>query len=134
MLSPLKRVLAENKALVVKMIEDNATNAIAKLNHQLLCDVETLLGLSCVLPLLEIVVGLSKFAQGWHTFICDFVFVVKLVKMDLFTMYYDTNKSYVASHFSTFLNLIEDINEAFHLTWWTEPISQVEFATFLFRR
>ncbi len=37
MLSPLKKVLAENKVLVVKMIEDNATNAIAKLANWLNC-------------------------------------------------------------------------------------------------
>jgi hypothetical protein len=35
------------------MVEDNATNATAKVNYELLCDVETLLGLSYVFTLLE---------------------------------------------------------------------------------
>lgn len=112
------------------VVEDSATNATAKVNYELLCDVATLLGLSYVLPLLETIAGLSKFAQGRHTFICHFVCAMKLTKADLLTMYCDTNKSYVAQHFSTFLDLVEHIIEAFHLTWWTYPISQVKFVVF----
>jgi hypothetical protein len=39
------------------MVQNIATIAYEKINYELLCDVETLLGLSCVLPL-------SKFSQG----------------------------------------------------------------------
>jgi hypothetical protein len=35
------------------MIQDNVAIEIAKVNYELLCDVETLLGLACVFPLLE---------------------------------------------------------------------------------
>lgn len=45
---------------------------IAKINCGFLCNAETLQGLTCVLPMLELVQGLSKFAQGWKTSICDF--------------------------------------------------------------
>jgi hypothetical protein len=62
MSSPLKRVLNEYQMLVVKMVEDNVSIAIVKANYELLYDVETLLGLVCVLPLLELVQGLFKFA------------------------------------------------------------------------
>jgi hypothetical protein len=105
------------------MAEDSATNLIAKVNYELLCDVDTSLGFSYVLPLLGTIARLSKFAQGQHTFICDFVSAMKLVEVNLFTMYCDTNKSYDAPHFSTFLDLVEHTIEAFHLTWWTNPIS-----------
>jgi hypothetical protein len=37
----------------VKMAKDSVTNATAKVNYELLCEVETLLKLSYVLPLLE---------------------------------------------------------------------------------
>jgi hypothetical protein len=44
-----------------------ATNSVAinitKVNYELLCDDEMLLGLACVIPLLELVQSLSKFAN-----------------------------------------------------------------------
>jgi len=55
MLSPSKRVLSEYKALVVKMVEDNVIVDTTKINYELMCDLETLLGLSCIIPLLELV-------------------------------------------------------------------------------
>jgi hypothetical protein len=64
MLSPSKKVHSEYKNLVIKMVEDNVTIDIGKTNYELLCDPEMLLGLSCIIPLLELVQGLSKFAQS----------------------------------------------------------------------
>ncbi len=64
MLSPSKRVLSEYKALVVKMVEDNVIVDTTKINYELMCDLETLLGLSCIIPLLELVQGLSKIARS----------------------------------------------------------------------
>ncbi len=58
MFSPSKRVLVEYKTLVVKWFKIETT----KINYELLCDVETLLGISCTLFLLETMQGLSKFA------------------------------------------------------------------------
>jgi hypothetical protein len=62
MLSPSQRILNEHKALVVKMVIDNVNVQITKANYELLCDVKMLLGLACVIPLLEMVQGFSKFA------------------------------------------------------------------------
>jgi len=64
MLLPSKRVLTEYKNLVIKMVEDNVTIDIGKTNYELLCDLEMLFGFSCIIPLLELVQGLSKFAQS----------------------------------------------------------------------
>ncbi len=57
-------------------------------------DVETLLGLACVIALLEVVQGLSKFAQGRGTFIYDFVDALKLVEVDFFIMYYESSPKF----------------------------------------
>jgi hypothetical protein len=65
------------------MVEDSTIIVIAKLSYEPLCDVKTLLGLACVLHLLEVVQGLSKFAQGHHTFIYDFVATLKLCEANL---------------------------------------------------
>lgn len=47
--------------MVVKIGENNITNVTIKTNYELFGDVETLLDLSCVLPLLKSIVGLFKF-------------------------------------------------------------------------
>jgi hypothetical protein len=53
MILPSKCVLSECKPPIVKMVEDSSTINIAKTNYKLLCDVETSLGVACVMALLE---------------------------------------------------------------------------------
>lgn len=43
------------------MSEDNYIISTTKINYELLCDVETILGLTCTMLMLEVVQGLSKF-------------------------------------------------------------------------
>jgi hypothetical protein len=72
LLEPLKRVLGEYKTLIAKMCEDAAIKdpepkakeviEKAKYNLNLLCDVDTLLALPCILSLLESVESLMRFA------------------------------------------------------------------------
>jgi hypothetical protein len=44
---------------------------MGKVKYELLCNVENFLGLACIMPLLEVVQGLSKFAQGHQILICE---------------------------------------------------------------
>ncbi len=46
--------------------------------YELLCKVEIVMGLTCVLPMLETIQSLSKLAQYKDTFICDYVATMKL--------------------------------------------------------
>jgi hypothetical protein len=46
-------------------------------NIELLCDVDVFLGLTYIIPMLEIVHGLSKIVQSWDILICDFVATMK---------------------------------------------------------
>jgi hypothetical protein len=41
-------------------------------NYELLCDVETMMGLPCVMPMLEAMQSLSKLVKKKNYFICDF--------------------------------------------------------------
>jgi hypothetical protein len=61
---------AEYKTLIMEISQDNASIAQARFNLILFCDLPLLLGLSCLLPLLEAVNALIKFAQGRDIFIC----------------------------------------------------------------
>ena len=74
LLELLKRVPSEYKTLVVKMCEDStvkepmltqkyqANRESARQNLDMLCDVGTLLALPCLMPLLDCVNSLMKFA------------------------------------------------------------------------
>ncbi len=55
MLAPFKRLVFEYKSVVMKMFEDLPTNLVVAINYELFCDVEIVMGLTCVLPMLEIV-------------------------------------------------------------------------------
>ncbi len=75
-----------------------------------------LLGLACILPCLETMHRLSKFAQERGTIICDFIYALKLAKVDLVTMYCNNEKNYNPQHFLLFFELVENINDVLCLT------------------
>jgi hypothetical protein len=63
MLNLAKKVLAKYKTFLMKKAMDNPTNHQVKLNYEHLCDLQTLLGLACILLLLESIRAFIKFAQ-----------------------------------------------------------------------
>ncbi len=89
MLALSKRLVFEYKSVVTKMYEDLPTNHVVTNNYELLCDVETIMRLTCVLPMLEVVQNLNKLVQNKVCFICDFVVVMKLTQVDLYNLYVD---------------------------------------------
>ena len=101
LLDPLKRVMGEYKALVATMCEDSvvkapqlttkqaATKETARHNYDLLCDIGTLLALPCLMPLLDCVNFLMKFAQSKHVFVSDYIAAVKICQSELYMMYSD---------------------------------------------
>ncbi len=59
------------------MFEEHVAHDFTKSNLELLCDIKVFLGLACIIPMLECVQSLSKFAQAHDVFICDFVATLK---------------------------------------------------------
>ncbi len=51
-----------------------------KANLKKLYDIVTILGLACILPMLEFVNALMKFAQVIDNFVCDYIVIVKYVQ------------------------------------------------------
>jgi hypothetical protein len=95
MFFPAKQVLAKYKTMVVKMHNNNLhIVATTKMNLQYLCDIEVVMGLANIMPLLESVHVLIKFTQAHDTFLCDFVTVVKMCCVELYNMYLDLEKKY----------------------------------------
>jgi hypothetical protein len=62
MLLLAKKVLSEYRALVLKMHQNFVTISQVAHNLQLLCDLEAMLGLSCLMPMLEGLNELIKFS------------------------------------------------------------------------
>jgi hypothetical protein len=59
-LAPSKCVFLRYKLLVVKMNENNMWNSLTKTNYELFCECDIVLGLTRILPMLELVQNLSK--------------------------------------------------------------------------
>jgi sulfur relay (sulfurtransferase) DsrF/TusC family protein len=89
MFSLAKWILIEYKIIAIQMFDEQASHDTSKVGLELLCDVEVFLGLTCIIPMLELVLGLSKFAQNQDIFICDFVVTIKKCKVQLYQMYCD---------------------------------------------
>jgi hypothetical protein len=60
--NPRKKVMAMYMPLLAKMIENSLSIMSAKVNFELLCDVNLVTSLSYLLPMLEIVHALIKFS------------------------------------------------------------------------
>ncbi len=64
--------------LLAKMAENGPSFFITKVNYELLCGVNLFIFLACLLPMLEKIHGLMKFAQKWDIFVCDYVATIKI--------------------------------------------------------
>ncbi len=64
MLSLMKRVLAEYKTIMVRMNNDLNRVVATKTNLEYLCDIEMVIGLMCIMPMLEVVHALIKFIHS----------------------------------------------------------------------
>ncbi len=68
---------------------NNAKNEVILKNLNAFCDIEYILCLPFILPLLETMRTLVKIAQGKDVFICNFVDVVELAQQELYRLYCD---------------------------------------------
>jgi hypothetical protein len=116
------------------MFDEQIAITSAKANLDRLCNVKTFLGLICILPLLECMRFLSKFAQAQNVFICDFIDTVKACEGDLYRVYVDTitNYSYGDGIFQTFLVVANHTYDPLHMVWIVEFTFGVEYARFFF--
>jgi hypothetical protein len=67
---------------------------VAKNNYEQLYAYDIVLGFNCVLPMLEAMQSLSKFAQGINTFVQYFMTFIIVITIDLYAMYMDLLKRY----------------------------------------
>ncbi len=66
--------------LIAKMVEEIPSFMVAKVNFELICDMNLFTSLSYLIPLLETIHVLIKFKQKWDVFVCDYAVVFKFYK------------------------------------------------------
>jgi hypothetical protein len=106
MLNPLKCVMAEYKSLIMKMHSNQDKNKYVCDNLELLCDLELILSLPCVMLILEVVHSFIKYAQCQDVFILDFLDAVNFVEAELFHLYIDPFSSFDDPLFNDFIKFL----------------------------
>ena len=133
MLSPAVRVMNEYRVLLVKMSldsqrpveEDLGKNgkvdkkcmALARKNLNHLTDIQVLLGLSGLLPLLRCVHSLMQFAQGRNVFVCDYVAAIHICIAEVTAFYIDDSTAFTQDVFWDFKALVQVKHNAIPMTW-----------------
>jgi len=78
MISHVKHVLFEYCTFLTKMALNAPTITFSKSNLCLLTNIEILLGLNAITPLLETMQSLIKFTPLYDVFACNFLIVIKI--------------------------------------------------------
>jgi hypothetical protein len=103
---------------------------VTNTNFEYLCDIEVIMGLMCIKPMLKALCALIKFAHACDTFVCDFVTNVKLCCVKLYKLFFDMETKYGEEHFKTFLDLHDSSNDQLLVTWWTNSTKNIQYAIF----
>jgi hypothetical protein len=69
--------------LIIKMANDCGLMELVKVNLLNLCDINIILDLPCVLPMLEFINALMKFIEGKDVFVCDYIVIFKICHTNL---------------------------------------------------
>jgi hypothetical protein len=65
---------------------NNAFMEPIKANLLNLCDIDMILSLLCILPMVESMNGLMKFVHTKDVFLCDYVIVIKIHQGNIYKM------------------------------------------------
>lgn len=117
MLLPTKRVMSEYRALVLKMHWDVDTITQVAHNLELLCDLQVMLSLSCIMPMLEGLNELMKFSQSQECFVCYFVVALKLCQANLYYQYNEPHNAYLSDVFHGYWNLLNETSNVVVHEW-----------------
>jgi hypothetical protein len=82
MISCIKHIMEQYCALIANMHDDVLRNNIGIHNLSLFCDLELILGLHAIFPLLHCVHTLIKFVQSCDIFMCDFIDAMKIYQLE----------------------------------------------------
>ncbi len=111
---------------------NGACGILLQVNMGLLMDIHLLLELVFMLPLMEAMQFVMKFAQRRYSFIYDFIDVVKVCQGQMYTLYCDNNSSFQGDKFQSFHGLIQFDHQQIHMKWVTNyDLDFIQHLTFV---
>jgi hypothetical protein len=108
MLSFANQILAEYKTLMFKMNDDLNIVVLTSINLKYLYGIKVVMGLTCIMLMLEVIHALIKFVQGRKTYVCVFVIVVKMCCVELYKNVFKPKKKTmktISRHYWTFMHV-----------------------------
>jgi hypothetical protein len=115
MISPSKHMLSKYHIFFMKMTLEAPIITLAKSNLCLFTNVDILLGLNAIMPLLEVVHSFIKFTQLCDMFVCGFIVVVKICEGNVYQIYCDIHSFFQVDMFMNFETLINCVFESISL-------------------
>jgi hypothetical protein len=103
--------------LITNMHDDALKNNTTIENLNLLCDLELIFGSHVVLPFLDCVYTLIKFAQICNIFIYDFIDAMKICQLELYRLYNDPYNKFDDPTFSELKGFETFTNEKLPMSW-----------------
>jgi hypothetical protein len=85
-----------------------------------LTNVQIILGLSCIIPMLHMANQLMKYGQRNDVFICDYLALIKRLQADLSQMYIEDNTRFLQEVFRDFNALVRQIHNVIPMKWCIE--------------
>ncbi len=92
--------------LIAKMVIDFGLVEPTKANLLNLCDIDMILGLRCVLPMIKSINALMKFVPSKDVFVYDYIIAIKICQVDLYKMYGYSNTSFQITNFPNFIDSV----------------------------
>ncbi len=81
--------------LIAKMVENNPFFMVVQVNFKLLCDVNLFIFLFDLMPMLETIHPLIKFAHKQDVFVCDYVVAINICYGQLYFYYSNHAMKYI---------------------------------------
>ncbi len=91
-------------------------------NVQKLLDIELILSLHYILPFLELVHMLIKYAQRQDVYICDFVETIKMCKSKMYELYNDLECKFKDEVFNGFHIFLDGKHEVLPMIFTKSPL------------
>jgi hypothetical protein len=89
------------------------------------------LGMCCIIPLLENIDSLVRFAYQHNVFICDLVIVVKSCQGQLYSLYNDGSSQFSSDEFWAFKGLLDYNHDHIHMKWMAKLNDSSEHLAFI---
>jgi hypothetical protein len=101
------------------MVKYQKEIVVVQTNFDLIFDIFTFVGLTCLLPLLEIAHTFIKFSQQKNVFACDYVAAIKVCQGQFYGLYNDPNPCYISNAFKDFKDIVDYKHGTLSLRWIT---------------